>query len=83
MPGTSGDHLGYCYGSILVTDCHGFYEDSHNLQSPSEPYCFQIIYHIPINLLEEEAMDPLELPPMTQRNSGSNAAGVRGDARNK
>ena len=61
-----------------------FYEDSHNLQSPSEPYCSCVITrHITINLSEEEVRDPEELPPTTQRNRGSNAEGAGKDERNK
>ena len=60
-----------------------FYEDVHNLQSPPESYCSQIICHITINLSEEEASDPAERWPTTQRNSGSNAEGARGDGRNE
>ena len=83
MTNTSGDHPNYYYGSIPATDRHNFYEDSHNLQSSPEPYCSQITCHITINLSEEGARNPSELPPTMQRNSETNVEGARGDEWNK
>ena len=61
----------------------GFCEDSHNPKSPLVPYCScNIIVHITINLLDEEARDP-ETPRTAQRNTRRNAEGARGDGRNK